>query len=55
MRDKDFAFTQAAIDTGLVTPRVLLERLAEVDDVPQVLRERAAAWVTARASEQRRR
>jgi hypothetical protein len=55
MREKDFEFTQAAINAGLVTPSVLLERLAEVDDVPQVLRERAAAWVTARASERRRR
>jgi hypothetical protein len=54
MREKDFEFTQAAIDAGLATPSVLLERLAEIDEVPQVLRERAAAWVTARESDQHR-
>lgn len=49
LREKDFAFAQAAIDAGLVTPDVLLERLAGIDGLPQVIRERAAAWVGARA------
>ena len=51
MRDKDLAFTQAAIDARLVTPTVLLERLAEIEDVPDEVRERAALWVRARASD----
>jgi hypothetical protein len=49
LRPKDFAYAEAAIDAQIVQPATLLQRIAEIDDVPDEVRAHALAWVRARA------
>lgn len=55
MRQKDFEYTEAAIEANLVQPSTLLERLAEIDRVPEETRNQASAWVVGQMSRRRAR
>jgi hypothetical protein len=51
LREKDFAYVDAAIEAKLVDPGRLLTRLGEIDGIAAEVRARAYAWVAARTGE----
>ena len=48
---EDFGYVGAAIDAGIVRAARLLARIGEIDEVPEEVRRRAAAWVAAQSGD----